>query len=870
MDRALPTGTITFLFTDIEGSTRLVQEAGPRFAELLEAHDRIIRDAIRAVGGTEVRNEGDSFFAVFGSATDAVIAAVTAQQALASRPWEFDVRVRMGLHTGDGVRGGSDYVGLDVHRAARVASAAHGGQIVVTASTLALVRDRLPDGASITNLGRHRLKDIPEPEHLAQITVEGLANEFPPLRSGSDHRLRLPAQSTSFVGRREEVDAVSALLDNARMVTLTGPGGAGKTRLSLAVAEGSAGGFADGVVFVPLSAVQDPDLVSASVASALSLSVTAGDPAERVALYLIDRSVLLVLDNFEHVVTASPLVARWLHGCPGLKVLATSRSPLRVTGEIEYSVPPLGLPVGREVGLNEILEQESVALFVARARAVRGDFSLTEENAPAVAEIVTRLDGLPLAIELVAARMRYLTPEAAAARLASPLDLATGGARDLPVRQQTLRSAIEWSHSLLAAAERKLFARFSVFAGGAGLGEVEAVCGPGLDGDVISLLESLVDQSLLRAVFSGPEPRFVMLETIREFAAERLDESEERESLAERHLATYLAIAEAASGKLTREGSGYWLDRLEADLANLRSALDRSIALRMTADAQRLVVALWRFWQMRGHLAEGRRMAGAALQLPGAAPALRARALEAAAGLAYWQADIDGYLTASEEMLEIARPLGEDALLVVALNNLALGKGLPDLGGDVSSASPYFEEGLEVARRTGDPETLGTTLWTAGTVRFMAGEAAPAEALFDEALASLHTTDAVFMQGWSHRMRGVARLERGDVSGAEADLRAGLEIFGRVGDLSALALHFRDLAAVALARGQYERSITLGGAVAALEQVSETRLVEWSRNALVGTDEAVDHLGDDEAAKALAAGRAMSPEQAIAYAASDS
>ncbi len=871
MDRELPTGTVTFLFTDIEGSTRLIQVAGDQFRGLLETHDEILRQVLGAGGGVEVRNEGDSFFFVFASAPAAVTAAVAAQRELAARHWTFDVKVRMGLHTGEGVLGGSDYVGLDVHRAARVAAAAHGGQIVATSPTLALSGDRLPVGASARALGRFQLKDLPEPEEIWQISIDGLASEFPSLRTVPVRRIQLPEQLTSFVGRRAEVEAVTSLLATARMVTLTGPGGTGKTRLSLATAGAVADRFPDGVAFVALDSVQDPGLVPGAVATVLALAATARDPFETVADYLRDRSVLLVLDNFEHVLPAARAVAGWLQSCPELKVLATSRSPLRITGETEYPVPPLDLPDATgPVTAMTAGRHAAVALFVERAKEVRPDFELDDDNAGAIGEIVARLDGLPLAIELAAARVRLLPPAALASRLASSLDLAVGGRRDVPTRQQTLRDAIEWSHSLLAPPEAQLFARFAVFMGGAGLVETESVCGPGLDGDPIEVLESLVDQSLIRTGGGGVDPRCTMLETIRAFAVEQLERSGEDQLLRDRHLEAYLSFAENAAGRLTRQGSRYWLDRLELEHGNLRSAFDRAVDRGLAEHAQRLVSALWRFWQMRGHLGEGRARASAALSLGDTPLETRVRALEAAAGLAYWQADTEGFQMAAASALELARDLDDPRLLSSSLNNFAISVGVPDFGGDPADAEPYLVESIAVAERSGDLELLGAARWTAATAYTFDGRLEEALRLFDRALGDFLETDAVFMQGWSHRMRGFTRLELGDVDGAEQDFLRGLDIFVQVGDLSALALHLRDLAAVAVAREDFERAVRLGGAVAALERVSETRLVEWSVNSLDHFEAAIGRLGEERAASLLTEARSMSPEQAIDYAVSGS
>jgi class 3 adenylate cyclase len=465
----LPTGTVTFLFSDIEGSTRLLQTLGDRYVAVLDEHAAILRRAVAGAGGVEVSTEGDSFFVAFASPQAAVRAAVATQRGLAAHDWPpgRPVRVRMGLHTGEGVLGGDNYVGLDVHRAARIAGAAHGGQVLVSDATRALVDHGLPDGASLRDLGEHRLKDIALPERLHDLVIEGLRADFPPPRTLDARRDNLPVQLTSFVGRNEEIAEVRRLLGRTRLLTLSGPGGVGKTRLALQVAAELLAGFGDGAFFVDLSSVTDPALVPSVVAQVLGVPEVAGRPIlEAVRDRLRNQELLLVVDNFEQVVEAAPLLEELLTAAPALKVLVTSRVVLSLRGEQEYVVPPLELPDPERLpDLPALGRVEAVRLFTERAQAVRPGFRLTEENAPAVAEICARLDGLPLAIELAATRTQVLSPEQLLARLQQRLALLTSGARTLPERQRTLRAAIAWSYDLLEAAERRLLARLSVFSG---------------------------------------------------------------------------------------------------------------------------------------------------------------------------------------------------------------------------------------------------------------------------------------------------------------------------------------------------------------------------------------------------------------------
>ncbi|HEU4750887.1 MAG TPA: adenylate/guanylate cyclase domain-containing protein, partial [Acidimicrobiia bacterium] len=615
----LPTGIVTFLFTDIEGSTRLLQRLGDGYTSVLATHSRILRDEIAQAGGTVVSTEGDSFFAVFVNPRSALVAASEAQRRLNQESWpdQSEVRVRMGVHTGEGTHGGDNYAGLDVHRAARIGACGHGGQIVLSQATALIVGSSLPAGTSLRELGSYHLKDIEQTEPLYQLVIDGVHADFPPLRTIDTVPNNLPIQLTSFVGRRD-VEGVAAAIDSSRLVTLTGPGGTGKTRLSLQVAAELTGSFADGVWFVPLAPITDPDLVTPTVSSMLGLQASLEDPDRRLTEYLKSKEILLVLDNLEQVLTAGERVKVWLQGAPGLKVLASSRIPLRISGEREYPVPPLLLPNPHDIGTPETLATyESVALFVDRARASRPDFELKIGNAQHVAAIVARLDGLPLAIELAASRIKVLSPAAILERLSSRLSLLTGGARDLPERQRTLRGAIEWSYELLDSDHQMLFNCLGVFGGSFALAQCESICGPDLAIDVLDGLATLVDHSLLRAVATADEPRFAMLETIRELAEEHLDGAPFEPALRGRHAEVFAGLARGVSFHFTRENSRQWLDRIALDHDNLRIAINFAIGQGNADLAFSFCFALWRFWQMRGWLQEGRGLVERALALEG-------------------------------------------------------------------------------------------------------------------------------------------------------------------------------------------------------------------------------------------------------------
>ena len=859
---SLPVGIVTFLFTDIEGSTRLVQELGPDYLPVLELHGELMRSAITAAGGVVVSTEGDSFFAVFDSPVAAVAAATEAQRRLAATSWPsgIEVKVRMGLHTGEGILGGDNYAGLDVHRAARIAGAAHGGQIVVSAATAVLAGESLPPGVTMRDLGSHRLKDLANPEPLRQVVIEGLRSDFPPLQSLDAMPHNLPVQLTTFVGR-PEVEAVMEAVRTARLVTLTGPGGTGKTRLSLQVAAELLGDFSGGVWFVALAAIREPDLVTPTVAATLGLQPSAEDPDQRLVEYLRNRELLLVLDNFEQVVEAADRVAGWMQGASKLKVLVSSRVPLHIAGELEYAVPPLPLPDLEGMFTPESLaEYESVQLFVQRAQAINPGFGLTVDNGRHVAEIVTRLDGLPLAIELAAARSKVLGPAALAERLHSRLALLTGGARDLPERQRTLRGAIEWSYDLLDSDHRRLFACLGAFSGSFGLAECEAICQPDVDLDVLDGLSNLVDHSLLRPLPSDHDPRFFMLETIGELAREHLEAADIGATVRHRHAEVYLALAEEGARHFTRRGQREWLDRIAVDHDNLRYGLSWAIAAEEIDLSLRFVAALWRYWQMRGWLQEGRRLADQVVAQPGGSEVHRLDALEAAGGLAYWQADADATFRYYRAALELAEKLGDQGRLADALYNLSSPEAVY---GDPDNARALLKRATEIATALSDRVRQGTYEWGMGTSYFLGDNPQASIAHYDEALRLLEGTDAIFQIGWTYRMKATALLYLDQPEEAEPYLRQGLAIFAQAGDTSAFALHVRDYAELALARGDPEMALLLAGATAALEAASETRMLDFVANRLRDLEQAVVAVGEEKAEKLLARGQAMSVREIL-------
>ena len=644
--RTLPSGTVTLLFTDIEGSTRLLRDLGPdRFAAALMEHRQLLREAVAAHGGVEVDTEGDALFAVFASAPDAVAAASHAQHALAG-----GIRVRMGLHTGEPRVTDEGYVGEDVHKAARIAASAHGGQVILSRETRVL----LGQDVALLDLGEHRVKDFSDPVWLYQLGSQ----RFPPLRTISNTNLPRPA--SAIIGRSREVAEISALVrDGARLVTLTGPGGTGKTRLALEAAADLVPDFANGVFWVSLGAVLDPELVLGEVARTIGAK-------EGLAGFIGDRDMLLLLDNLEQVIAVAPELTRLVEQCPRLRLLVTSRERLRVRGEAEYPVPPL-------------VETEAVALFCRRAGLDPDD---------AVRELCRHLDCLPLAIELAAARAGVLSPSAILTRLSSSLDLLKGG-RDAEARQATLRTTIEWSHNLLSGGEQRLFACLAVFRGGCTLDAAEQVCDADLD-----VLSSLVDKSLVRRIGD----RYSMLETVGSFAAERLERLDEGDAIRHRHAQFFAALAEDAFVAL-RERPGGWLDRLDRDHDNLRAALRWLETAGDTQAALGLAGALYRFWYGRGYLTEGRRRLEALLHADATPTAARARALDGAVVMALNTGDLAAGRHFAEEAGALHRNLGDSwgVAYIEYLTGFAAAEER-----DWDTALPWFEHSLAAFRELGD------------------------------------------------------------------------------------------------------------------------------------------------------------------------
>ena len=814
----LPTGTVTFLFTDIKWSTRLLRELGDDYANALAEHRRVLRGAFAGHDGVEVDTQGDAFFVAFARAKDAVAAAAEAQTALEPGP----IRVRMGLHTGEPVVTDEGYVGIDVHRAARIAAACHGGQTVVSQTTYDLTGS---DG--LRDLGEHRLKDLSAPERIYQLGD----GAFPPLKTL--YQTNLPVPATPFLGREYELGEVGGTLarSDVRLLTLTGAGGSGKTRLALQAAAAAADAYPQGVWWVPLAPVRDPDDVIATAARALagggSLEETVGD-----------RRLLLLLDNFEHVIEAAPELSALLAKCPNLDVTVTSRERLQLDGEHVYPVP--------------VLERaEARGLFVARALAINPRF---EANG-SLDELCARLDDLPLALELAAARTTLLSPEQLLSRLGARLDLLKGG-RDADVRQQTLRTTIEWSYDLLDAAEQRLFARLSVFRGGCTLEAAEAICGAELDE-----LQSLVDKSLVRI---RDEDRFWMLDTINEFAAERLFESGEEDELRRRHAEFFLALAESANLSAEATDRGPLPELVLSDQDNLRGALDWAADAGEIELGLRLGVALEQFWVTVGPY-EGARRVQALLDRAVAIPdVLRARAIRVVGGMTFMTGDYDRGDELIRQSLDLFRSLGDEGAVAELLIRIAI--HLVYASGDIAEARALIDESSAINRRLGSRSTEAMTLGLLGEIAWT--EQRPDEALEFAARAGDAAAEVGFRWWQMHQLyRGCEwSFELGRSVEAEAYGRHALRIAAAIQDRQLTVYLLALLAATAAAHGQLERAGAVWGAVEAEE--ARGLIGQWEAERDFQAARVLEH--ENEAfERGRAEGRRMTLSDAVGYALAD-
>lgn len=909
----LPAGTVTLLFTDIEGSTRLWEEHPEGMKTALESHDRLLRAIIEERDGHVFSTMGDGLAAAFMDAGPALVAALEAQRQLLGTEWDgLSVKVRMGLHTGRPQQRDDDYFGPVVNRCARLMGAGHGGQVLVSAATAGVVGHSMEeDGVALRDLGEYRLKDLALPERIYQVSTPGLTVEFPPLRTLDRVTNNLPSQLTAFFGRKQEQAALEGLVARSRLVTITGVGGGGKTRLALQAAAQLLEQFPDGLWFVDLAPLSDPALIPDALASAMGARPPADRPVvDFLTEHLSTSEMLLVVDNCEHLIDgAGHLIHRLLTATRNLRVLATSREALRIEGEQLFSIPELGLAATDSTAARSM--SPAIELFLDRAAHAMPGLTFGDDELEAVAHICRRLDGLPLAIELAAARTAVLSPQQISERLDEVFRLLTGGRRDHPARHQTLEAAITWSYELLDEDERILFDRLSVFPAGFDLQAAETVCAGPEALDVLSLLPNLVAKSLV--VVEAPAPdvrRYRLLDALRRYGASRLEKRGELDSIHALHTDYFLSLAEEAEPNLRTEKHGEWTERLRIEYDNLRQAVQWSITSGKAETATRLVGALRRYWLDREDVREGRRWTEAVLELPGdVSDRARAKVLMAAGDIGGNSGEFDLARTRLEEAVALYRSLSGDGQataseLGVALNNLGVVQAMRK---EWQAARRHWEESLEIDRRLGEPWGLAVSIGNLALVVARDGDLEEARALAQEALEISLDLGAPRRIADSYHLRGAIELQHGDpVAATEAiqhTIDHGREVHSqyvlaflraqlgfahlKAGDVElasdlfipnasdalsdpafqALGTHSAELclyrAGIDLAVGAPVRAAVGLGVIERL--MAEGKTVESAKVHEEYRTRSEDLLDPDMLADALAQGRAMSEEQAVAF-----
>jgi predicted ATPase/class 3 adenylate cyclase len=862
----------TFLFTDIEGSTRLWEREPERMQPALACHDALARTAVESHGGTVVKMTGDGLHAAFDQPLDAIGATLQLQQALTDPAATNGValRVRCGLHLGVVERRDNDYFGNAVNRTARIMGVAHGGQVIVSQAVVDRVADRLPAAVALRDLGAVRLKDLARPERVYQVMHPQLRQDFPALRSLEAMPNNLPQQITSFVGRERALAEVRQLLSNTRFLTMTGVGGLGKTRLSLQVGAEVLDDYADGVWFVQLAPLSDARLVPQAVASVLGVKEEPGRSAQEALLKFVkDRQLLLILDNCEHLAHACAELAKaLLQSGAQVKVLASSRESLHVVGETTYPLLTLAVPDPKQdLPVAALTQYEAVHLFRDRALAAQPVFQVNHENAAALADICHRLDGIPLALELAAARVRALSVETIAERLSDRFHLLTGGDATALPRLQTLRACLDWSYDLLTEPERALLGRLAVFAGGWTLAAAEAV-GTGGEVDkshVLDLLTYLVQKSLVE--FDAEGGRYRLLETVRQYAGERLEESGGGEAARERHRDYFLALAEEAEPKLTGPEQTEWLQRLEEEHENLRASLEWSFVEVGSGGGLRLCGALHRFWETRGHLSEGRDSCLRVLGKAGVKERMpeRAKALNTAGVLAQHQGDYPAARAQLEESLAIRRELGDRRGIAGSLGNL--GNVAKDQS-DFASARALLEECLAIQRELGGRWGIGRSLNNLAVIVYEQGDFASARSLYEESLAILRELGDRSGIAVALGNLGSVRFEQRDYPAARALYEESLAIRRELGDRFGIAVALEELATLVAALGGSLHAARIWSAAERLRAEISSPLPPNERPRYDGTVAKARAALNDDAAfdSAWQEGRALTLEQAIEFA----
>ena len=820
-----PTGTVTFLFTDIEGSTKLAQEYPDTWDAMRKRHDAIMRFAIELSNGYVFNIIGDAFCAAFHNAGDALQAAIKAQVDLYAENWgTIIIKARMGIHTGKAeIQDDGDYNSYaTLSRIQRLMSAGYGGQTLISQATQDLIRDELPQGVTLRDMGEHRLKDLIHPEHIYQLNIPDLPNEFPALKTLDVRSNNLPAQTTPFVGREREIAAVLGLLRNpdVRLVTLTGAGGTGKTRLSLQVAADLLDEYEHGVWFVELASITNPELILPTIASILKVKESAGASIEQTLHeYLFKRNLLLVIDNFEQLVSAAPVIGKLLAAAPKVKVLTSSRERIYLRGEHDYPVPPLGLPESKHKQTAIVLAQyEATALFIQHARTANSAFELNEENAPIVAEICMKLDGLPLAIELAAARSRLLKPAVILEKLKNRLSILTGGARDLPQRQQTIRSAIDWSYNLLDDVEKALLTRLAVFAGGWTLEAAEAVCsGEGIEsGNILDLLTRLTDKSLVEVHDQAETSRYRMLETIRQYALEKLIELGEHPNTCIKHLGFFIQLAESAENHLIGPDQVQWLNNLEREHDNFRTALKWSLKTGKHEEALRMAGALGLFWLKHSHFSEGRRWLENVLEgHQSISNQLQIKAWRWAGFMAFWQQDMVASHRIYTQNLKREQALEDQWGIAFSLHMLA---NIANLEGDVEKSRELHKKSITLSREIDAIWVMALAQYSLGDVEHFQGNLALAEELSQESLNHFRFLGEKFGMGLVLSNLGYIMCSRGNYSSAKKIFLEALDLSRELGNKDGIAIVINGLAGVFQNEKGYITSARLQGVVVSMEK----------------------------------------------------
>ena len=918
MTNNLPSGTVTFLFTDIENSTKLWERFPEAMKAALARHDEILIRAIKENNGTVIKTTGDGFHAVFESGVSGVRAAMAAQQALFAANWDEiqpnNIRIRIGLHTGEGEERAGDYFGPALNRAARLMAVGYGGQTLLSTTTANLIRDQLPGDMSLLDLGEHRLKDLVRSEHIYQATEAALPSDFPPLKSIDAFPNNLPVQLTTFIGREHEIEDAKKRLKSARLLTLIGPGGTGKTRLSLQLAAELLPSFTDGVWIAELAPLTDPALIIRTIGSIFGLREQSWmSLSELVIDYLRAKNILLVVDNCEHMVEAcAQLVDQFLHACPNLKIIASSREALGITGETVFRVPSLSLPDPSQVSFDVLMQCESAQLFIERAAAANSTFKLNEHNAAAIAQICRRLDGIPLALELAAARAPVFSAEQIAARLDDRFKLLTGGSRTAVPRQQTLRAMIDWSYDLLSDDERTQLRKFSVFAGGWTFEAAEALC-PELD--VLNSLTQLVNKSLVAVEEEGGEIRYHLLETVRQYARDKLLEMGEAIQTRNSHFDYFFKFTSTAAPMLESADALAWVMRLELEYDNIRAALDWGLENNVAA-VLRMIPSLVYFWNRRGYEQEGRHLITEALTRADTQPKpdgeagrqwirVLGEAWQTLAMLAYSQGDNALASEASEQAAAFAREVGDTRLLAVALGfeaagQLFLGKteGIQALleecitatrasndkyatavpmvfygqalalsTGDYKIAHNYINEGVKLLLENGNRWEAAMAMLSMGMMERFRGNYGEARLRFAACEPLFHDL------GDRHRVNMIkselAHIERyeGHFEKAEEMYRETLPEWKRIGHRAAIAHQLECFGSLAKVQGQRSRAARLLGAAEALREkinipMTSQELIEYAKEIAdlrAGMDENSFTANWSE-------GRGMSMDQAISLA----